>query len=341
MTTFSEVEKILESASYQKDAEGIFKSGREGYWSNLDKEENIRFIEELKISDPLEAVRKVIPQYEDVIFSPAREGALELLNIKAGSVAIDYGCMWGVLSIGMAKRGALVLAIDQTMDSLIFTSKRSKFEQVNNLICLQDDIRKVSLDNLADFSIVNGVLEWVPEFGAIELKKYYGKKIKKYYAGNPEETQGQFLAQVYRNLKKGGKLLLAIENRFDYTHFLGKPDPHSNLLFTALLPRFLADAVSKLFLGRPYVNYIYSFQKLKELLAESGFKNIDLLMAHPDYRYPSLILPYNGGVSRYHKYWEWRKISWKRRTAYFVEYVLMKYFKARFFAPSIIAIAEK
>ena len=151
----------------------------------------------------------------------------------------------------------------------------------------------------------------------------------------------EFLELVKRNLKVGGKLLLAIENRFDYTHFLGKPDPHPNLLFTAFLPRFLADAVSRLCLSRPYVNYIYSFPKLKSLLVKSGFKNIDLYMAFPDYRYPSLILPYEGGVDRYNRYWEWSKISWKRKIAYFVEYNLMKYLKARFFAPSIIAIAEK
>ncbi len=265
-----------------------------------------------------------------------------MLDIKKGSIAIDYGCMWGALSMGLAKRGASVLAIDQTMDSLRFTAKRSKIEKIDNIICVQDDIRKVQFKNIADFSVVNGVLEWVPEFGPIELKKYYGKKLKKKYESiNPREIQKNFLQQVCQNLKEGGKLLLAIENRFDYTHFLGKPDPHPNLLFTAFLPRWLADAISRLILGRPYVNYIYSFPDLKALILSAGFKHVDLYMAYPDYRYPSQILPYEGGVNRYQKHWEWRIISWKRRAAYLVEYILMKYFKARFFAPSIIAIAEK
>lgn len=342
MTSLSAVQKILELSGYQKGAEGIFRSGREGYWSNLNKKENEKFIEKLGESGPKEAVKEVIPQCEDVIFSPQREGALELLNIQKGAVAIDYGCMWGVLSIGMAKRGALVLAVDQTLDSLKFLSSRGKSENINNVICVQDDIRKVQLTNLADYSIINGVLEWVPEFGVIELKKYYGKKSAKDYGNiDPETSQMEFLEVVKKNLKAGGKLLLAIENRFDYTHFLGKPDPHTNLLFTAFLPRPIADAVSRLRLGRPYVNYIYSFPKLKELLERSGFKNIDLYMAFPDYRYPSLILPYEGGVERYSRYWEWSMTSWKRKIAYFFEYNLMKYFKARFFAPSIIAIAEK
>ena len=337
-----EIEQKLKSAGYRKDDCGIYTSGREGYWSNLNHDENKKFLEVLKTLGPIEAVHKVIPQFEDNIFSPQREAALELLGIQDGSVAIDYGCMWGVLSVGMAKRGAQVLAIDQTADSLEFLSSRVKAENLENVICIQDDIRKVSLQGLGDFSVVNGVLEWVPEMGNIELKKYYGKRVMKDYGDtNPQVMQQNFLEHVQENLKEGGKLLLAIENRYDYTQFLGKPDPHPNLLFTSFLPRLLSNIISKLILNRPYVNYLYSFQKIKHLIMQAGFRQVDLYMAFPDYRYPSLILPYEDGIDKYLRYWEWSKISWKRRAAYSVEYILMKYFKARFFAPSIIAIAEK
>ena len=83
---------------------------------------------------------------------------------STGDIGIDYGCMWGVLSVGLAKRGASVIAVDQTEDSLIFLSKRSECEKIDNIFCVQDDIREVQLRELADFAIVNGVLEWVPEF---------------------------------------------------------------------------------------------------------------------------------------------------------------------------------
>ena len=77
------------------------------------------------------------------------------------------------------------------------------------------------------------------------------------------------------------------------------------------------------------------------MMLNAGFKKVDLYMAFPDYRYPAMILPYKNGIKRYQRYWEWRKISWKKRVAYTIEYVLMKIFGARFFAPSIIAIAKK
>lgn len=342
MSNLVDIERQLESSGYVKDGKGIFKSGRGGYWSNLNKEDNKNFLEALREQGPREAVKRVIPQYEDIIFSPSREGALELLDIQKGDIGIDYGCMWGVLSVGMAKRGASVVAIDQTFDSLDFLKARGKDEGLENIVCVQDDIREVRLKGLADFSVVNGVLEWVPEFGEIELGKYYGKKQEKSYDElNPYRAQQKFLETVSGNLKVGGKLLLAIENRYDYTHFLGKPDPHANLLFTAVLPREIASWISKIRLGRPYVNYLYSFPRMKKMILKAGFSKVDLYMAFPDYRYPSMIFPYEKGVNKYQRYWEWRNISWKRKIAYSIEYFLMKILRARFFAPSIIAIAEK
>ena len=77
------------------------------------------------------------------------------------------------------------------------------------------------------------------------------------------------------------------------------------------------------------------------MILEAGFKKVELYMAFPDYRYPAMILPYKNGIQSYEQYWEWEKVSWKRRLAYAVEYILMKFLGARFFAPSIIAIAKK
>lgn len=332
----------LKASGYKTDEKGIFRSGREGYWSNLDKEDNDAFLDLLEELGPRRAVLQFIPQFEDIIFSPSREGVLELLDIKEGDIGVDYGCMWGVLSIGMAKRGAKVIAVDQTLSSLRFLSKRAKAEDLNDIVCVQDDIREVQFSQLADIAVVNGVLEWIPEVGDIELNKYYGKKVAKDYAEqNPQKAQSLFLKQVNECLKGEGRLMLAIENRFDYTHFFGKPDPHSNLLFTAILPRKLANLISRYRLGRSYVNYIYSFPKIKKMILDAGFKKVELYMAFPDYRYPAMILPYKNGIQRYQQYWQWGKVSWKRRFAYAIEYVLMKFLGARFFAPSIIAIAKK
>mgnify|MGYP000120720583 CR=1 FL=1 len=339
---FNNIEKNLQNSGYTKNKSGFFESGNSGYWSNLDKDENFKFIELLHKFTPLEAVRKFIPNQENQIFSEKREAALELLDITNESICIDYGCMWGVMSVGMAKRGGIVIAIDQTEESLEFLNARKKYEKLNSLFIVQDDIRKVNLKEISDFAVVNGVLEWVPEFGDVELKKFFGKKMNRDYpTSNPKDVQIDFLKRVKNNLKDGGKLLISIENRFDYTQFIGKKDPHVDLLFTSFLPRFLSNAISKLILKRPYRNYIYSFKGLKNLILEAGYKKVDLYMVFPHYHMPELILPYNSGINMYKKYYSLRGVSFKRKIVWTIEYVLMKYLRGKFFSSSIIAIATK
>ena len=341
MNPSPKIQQALEAAGYSEDRDGLLQSGNEGYWSNLDRQENEHFIHLLETCSPIEAVRQAVPEFESMIFSPQREAALELLDIKTGEVCIDYGCMWGNLSVGMAKRGGVVLAVDQTRDSLKFLRARIRHENLGNVLCIQDDIRKVALDGLTDVAAINGVLEWVPEFGDVELKSFYGKRqSREYPAANPRQVQRDFLAKARKNLRDGGRLLLAIENRFDYTQFLGRPDPHAKLLFTSFLPRRLSNAISKAVLARPYVNYLYSFRKLERLLLEAGFSKVELYMAFPDYRFPTLILPYDAGIGLYRRHWDNRR-SLKRQVANWIEFGLMKFLRAKWLAPSIIAVATK
>ena len=240
------VDDLLIKNGFKIDETGIYKSGNEGYWSNLDKEKNKKFVELLKNKSPLEVVRKIIPELEDHIYSINREVALELLDITKDDICIDYGCMWGVLSVGLEKRGGRVIAVDQTEDSLTFLNSRKFFEGYENITCVQDDIREITLENSTNIAIVNGVLEWVPEFGDIELKSYFGKKNEKVYPKiSPEKLQSNFLRNVYTNLKSNGELLLAIENRYDYKQFIGGKDPHVDLYFTSFLPRWISSLISK------------------------------------------------------------------------------------------------
>lgn len=338
------INDMLIKQFYCRDEHGIWVSGNHGYWSNLSKLENKAFINLLKSEGHKSAVTKVIPHLEEMIYSERREAALELLDKKDNGVCIDYGCMWGVLSVGMAKRGYHVIAFDQTYDSLRFLSERVKQEKIANIYLIQDDIREVQLKDIADYAIVNGVLEWVAEQGDIEISNYYGKKAKKNYKGedSPDLVQFRFLNTVYNSLKKGGQLLLAIENRYDYSQFIGKKDPHSNLYFTSILPRFFANLISRLSLGRPYRNYLYSFRDMEKLLESVGFNSVKLYMAFPNYHFPELIFPYTKeGIKEYNRYGNPHRVTKKQKIAYGFEYIIMKYLRMRYFAPAIIAVAEK
>jgi hypothetical protein len=342
-----ELLKYLQS-TYKTDNDGIFLSGREGYWSNLTKNENKLMIEALKNTTARDALLKYQPWLEDVIYSAKRQAGLEMLHLCGDEVCIDYGCMWGALTVPLALRTKFVLGVDQTLDSLQFLKARLKEEGVDNVALLRNDLRKMPAfpdQARVDVAVVNGVLEWIPEVGDIELKTYYGKHHKKNYSGHPGEQQESFLSRVYQNLKESGKLYLAIENSFDFKMFLGVKDPHSNTLFTSIFPRKIANWISFAKLGRPYVNWLYSFNGIRSLLMKSGFSRVDLYMCFPDYRFPERIIPYECPLDNYRLTISSEnangRTTIKRRIGRLMELITFRVLKAKAFAPSIIAIGHK
>lgn len=334
---------------YEKIIDDIFISGNFGYWSNLSKNQNQKFTKVLKKKDCKTAVKSIMPQFEEMIFSPKREAALELLDHNKQGICIDYGAMWGSLSIGMAKRGHHVIAVDQTYDSLKFLSIRSKEEKLDNIYCVNDDIRKIKFNNIADYAIINGVLEWIPETSEVYVNEYYTgisndekKNLKNKILKKPRDLQLKFIKKVYKSLNKGGQLLLAIENKLSYEYFIGKSDPHVNLLFTTFLPRFVSNLISRLFRKKDYRTHIYSFSELKKLMKEAGFSKIEDFCCFPMYHFPALILPNSkDGISEYEPYENKNRITWKSKIAFKIEIFLMKYLKARNLSPAIIIVAKK
>ena len=337
------------SKIYNKYIEGIFLSGNSGYWSNLSQTQNNEFLKLLKDNDCRSSVKSFMPQFFDMIFSSKREAALELLNHDKQGVCIDYGAMWGVLSVGMAKRGHQVIAVDQTYDSLKFISHRSKEHQLENIYLVQDDLREIKFENIADYAIVNGVLEWIPETSKVVVDQYYNSsndglsnQTKNNKLKKPREMQVDFLKKVYKSLKHGGQLLLTIENRLSFEYFMGKRDPHVNLLFTTFLPRILSNLISKIFRKKDYRTYIYSFNELKKIFREAGFTKLDDFCCFPTYHFPSLVVPNSpDGISKYEPYESKDRVTWKQKIAFRIEIFLMKFLKARNFCQAIVIIAKK
>ncbi|MBT5953191.1 class I SAM-dependent methyltransferase [bacterium] len=325
----------------------LFNKKVAGYWSNIEKAENKKLIDDLDNNSTETVIQKYLPHLTRVIFSNERSGGLELLNLTGNETCIDYGCMWGGMTIPLSKRTKTVVGVDQTLESLKFLNHRAQEENQDNIILINEDIKEFPcLENKVDIAIINGVLEWVPEHGSIELSKYYGKFSKKNYKQTPIEIQKNFLKKVHNNLSSNGQLYLAIENRYDLNMFIGLPDPHSNLKFTSILPRRLANLVSKALLGRPYVTWIYSFNKLKKLLIDSGFSDVELYMCFPNYRFPKKILPYDSQhLSDFHTLIpeknDFGKTTIKRRIRRKLENFIFRTLKMKFFSPSIIAIAKQ
>ena len=324
---------------------------KKGYWSNISIEDQEKFLIECHNNNTLEAVRNLFPNYEDIIFEPTRSVGLRFLDIQSKDVGIDYGCMWGNMLIHCAKKSKFMVGIDQTSPSLEFLNQRLYEEKVDNVALINENLRNpLPFKENFDFAIINGVLEWIPDINQIDLTKHFNNKgennsYKK--RSNPFGLQLEFLKQVNNNIKKNGKLYLAIENRWDYQHFLWKRDPHSNLFYTAILPRWISNIISKVIYGRPYLNYIYSMNNLERLFSLAGFSIAQKYAVFPDYRFPQKILDMqNIDTSNYSPVYINRptknfikKVFRKGR--YFLDIILYKKLKFLSLAPSFIIIAKK
>tara|TARA_B110000008_G_scaffold275970_1_gene314399 strand:+ start:143 stop:715 length:573 start_codon:yes stop_codon:yes gene_type:complete len=152
-----------------------------GYWSNLNKDENKNFIQDIKKIGTKRAVKNLRKDFlYDVIFSKKRGRGINLLNLKGNEIAVDFGCMWGALTIPLAKKVKEVLAIDQTINSLFFLFQRAKENKLKNISLLQENLRKINLKKSSiDIAIVNGVLEWIGETNQVVVDKYLNRREKK------------------------------------------------------------------------------------------------------------------------------------------------------------------
>lgn len=205
---------------------------------------------------------------------------IPLLSLSSNSKILDLGAGLGSLSFQIAKRNPSceVYAFDKTLEGLLLLNVIKEQEKLKNLRIARVDALDIPIDDaFFDVVLVVGVLEWV---GASTEGLH------------PIKAQINVLREAYRVLKPHGQLLIGIENRFGYQYLRGALD-HSNLPYTSLMPRFIANWYSKFRLGSEYRTYTYSERGYRKLVSEAGFKNLEIFAAFPDYRIPRLIVDVN------------------------------------------------
>lgn len=212
------------------------------------------------------------------LMHPMRTLFLSLIEIPDEGKILDLGAGWGGLSVKLAKHWpkAKIIPYDMNLEGLRILKWISKQEHLNNIKPMCGEILDTPFQNeFFDVILMIGVLEWVPEFNV---------------ALSPEETQLKVLQEAHRILKSGGRLLVGVENRFSYRYIKGSPDDHSQLKYTTLMPRALANFYTKIKIKKAYRTYTYSERGYRKLFKKAGFKNIEILGTVKDYVKPYWIL---------------------------------------------------
>ena len=203
-----------------------------------------------------ESMLRVSPRAAKVLLSPERASFVDLLDPPGRKSVLDMGAGMGAVSLQLAKSFDQVYALDQTFERLAFLQVIAEQERASiQTICHRDVFRLPFQEASLDAVVMVGVFEY---FAA----SYPGRSIA--------EVQRGALAELHRVLVPNGVLFIATKNRFGWPNFAGGVD-NSGLRFGSLMPRPMANLVSRTLLGKPYRTVTDSYWRYERLVKNAGF----------------------------------------------------------------------
>lgn len=244
------------------------------YWGVVKQERIRKILDEAKEKGWQQALEESLtedkPDLYRYLVDVTRSYWHLLIPLPKESKVLDLGCGWGGISIPLAAEYENIISLDATQEKVHFVNLRSQQSKIDNINAVCGDALNLPFDdNYFDLVVVYGVMEWMGLSAEKERPEFYQLKL---------------LKEINRVLKKGGYLYLVIENRWAAIHFLGHPDPHTNLRFITLMPRFLADIYSHITRKQSYRVYTHSLNVYKKMFRQAGFSEINSYSPLPSYR---------------------------------------------------------
>jgi SAM-dependent methyltransferase len=186
------------------------------------------------------------------------------------SRALDLGCGFGSLALGLAKHFDSVVGVDPLWSRIAYASLRAREDGAAASFVRGSGFALPFRPGTFELVTMNGVLEWAGLFAD----------------GAPRRLQLGVLREARRLLAPGGTLAVAIENRFAMETLAGMPDTHTGLRLAPALPRHVAALLSRAIRRRPFRTYLYDAAGYRRLLREAGFPSVrvyDLVSSYNDY----------------------------------------------------------
>lgn len=246
-------------------------------------------------------------------------------NVKLSNANIlDLGAGYGSISVPISFKSNFVISADILEYSLRSIKYLAREKNIKNISTLRvDAFNNIYLplkSESIDLVIVNGMLEYAG----------YAKFLK------PREVQIRILKEIHRVLKPGGKLYLAMENRFAINYFLfGRG--HDGLYFSSLLPRWLARCYSKIFKDDDYRIYEFSYFGLKNALVRAGFHKNIFFCGVRSYNRPKEVI----SLEDKERLREYGLKFIKRKISRIGLRVILSFNLQKFFWPHFIVLSEK
>ena len=189
-----------------------------------------------------------------------RENILSWYPFAPGAKVLEVGSGCGAVTGAAAASAETVTCIDLSKKRSMVNAVRHK-DSSNIKICLGNfqDVER-DLDKDFDYATLIGVFE-------------YGKG----YIGGEKPYHG-FLTTVMEHIRPGGKLLLAIENKFGLKYWAGCREDHVGTYFEGLEGYTRTEGVRT-----------FSRPELIRIMEECGYKSYKFYYPYPDYKFPTAI----------------------------------------------------
>ena len=190
--------------------------------------------------------------------SPIRENIINSFKFENTNNVLEIGSGCGAITGELLRKFSNVHCID-------LSKKRSLINAYRHINC---ENLKIIIGNFEDI-IITEKYNLITLIGVLEYAKGYI---------NSSTPVHDFLKKIKNMMSVNGKLIIAIENKFGLKYWAGAREDHSGVFFEGL-EGYQKNQLVKTF----------SYNELKKILNEVGFKEYRFLFPFPDYKFPDLI----------------------------------------------------
>lgn len=195
-------------------------------------------------------------------FSKMRENIVSWLPVADSDDILEIGSGCGAITGAFSRMARQVDCVD-------LSRKRSQINAYRHKACKNIRI------NVGNFQAItfDKKYDWISLIGVFEYAKGFGLGPDPYMA---------MLEKVRGLLKPGGKLVIAIENKFGMKYWAGCREDHTGRLFDNIQ-------------GYPESSSVTTFSKneLESMLVTSGYAENTFYYPMPDYKLPRMIFSEN------------------------------------------------
>lgn len=190
--------------------------------------------------------------------SPIRENLLEWYDFGKGKSLLEIGAGCGALTGLFCRKAERVVAVDLSRKRSLINAARNR--EAENLEIIVGNFEDIRIEEQFDYVTLIGVLEY-----------------SIYYVSSPDPFT-DMLKKAKSYLKPGGKLIVAIENKFGIKYWAGATEDHTGKPFDGITGYTGVDRVRT-----------FSRKGLEKLLKDAGFGETEFYYPLPDYKFPQEI----------------------------------------------------